>query len=170
MKPVNLTARLKVLTELIEDGTSVVDIGTDHGYLPVYLAQTGSSCRIIASDISAASLEAARKTADKYNVTDSITFRVAQGLDGIDPDDVDTVVIAGMGGETIKSIIEEAPWTKSQNKTLILQPQSKIDVLFRFLYDNNYEINKIRYVQDRGKFFTVICIKRKESVYYGECK
>jgi len=156
MKPIKLTTRLKALTVLIEDGASVADIGTDHGYLPVYLAQKGSAEHIIASDISAASLKAAQRSADKYNVTDSISFRVAPGLDGINRDDVDTVIIAGLGGETIRGIIKDAPWTKSRCVTLILQPQSKVDILFRFLYDNGYEIKKVIYVFDANKRYTII--------------
>ena len=145
-----------MLTEMIENGASVADIGTDHGFIPVFLAQTGTAENIIASDISAASLESARKSAAGYNVEGLIKFHTAPGLDGISPDEVDTVVIAGMGGETIKNIIRDAPWTKSRNVKLILQPQSKINILCRFLYDNGYEINEIKYVRDRVKSYTVI--------------
>jgi len=156
MKQVKLTARLKVLTGMIEDGASVADIGTDHGYLPVYLAQTGSAGHIIASDISAFSIKTAQKSADKYNVTDLITFIIAPGLDGIGPNDVDTVVIAGLGGETIRDIIGETSWIQHSGVKLILQPQTKAGVLFRFLYDNGYEIREIKHVLERGKNYTII--------------
>jgi len=156
MKNIKLSNRLKALVELIDDEASVADIGTDHGYLPVYLAQTGFSGRIIASDISSASLSAARRSADRYNVTDAITFLTVPGLDSIGPSDVNTIVIAGVGGETILRILDEAPWTKLRAVKLILQPQSKIDTLIKFLYDNGYEIVEIKTVPDKKKCYTVI--------------
>ena len=82
-KTVKLPNRLKTVAGFIEKGASVADIGTDHGLLPAYLAQSGSARRIIASDISSGSLEAARRTAEKYGVTEQIEFIVAPGLDGI---------------------------------------------------------------------------------------
>jgi len=144
------------LADLIDNGASVADIGTDHGHLPVYLAQNHKAAGIIASDISAASLSSARSSAQEYDVTDAITFLVTPGLDDIDPEDVDTVVIAGMGGETILKILKDAPWTKSGRVKLILQPQSKVDLLCRFLYDNEYKIMKTLSVHDKGKNYTII--------------
>ena len=158
MKKLKLSNRLKALADLINIGAAVADIGSDHGYLPVYLAQNRVATRIIASDISAASLSAARRFAKMYNVTESITFMVTPGLDGITAADVDTIVIAGMGGETILQILENAPWTNSEAVKLILQPQSKIDLLCRFLYDNGYEIKETKSITDRGKSYTVIMV------------
>ena len=158
MKYLKLSNRLRALADLIDNGASVADIGADHGYLPVYLAQNCRAARITASDISAASLSAARRFAEEYNVTESITFMVTPGLDGITAADADTIVIAGMGGETILQILENAPWTKSEAVKLILQPQSKIDLLCRFLYDNGYEIKETISVVDKGKRYTVIRI------------
>jgi len=156
MKYIKLTKRLLTLVELIEKGASVADVGTDHGHLPVYLAQSGFVKRIFATDISAASLAAAQRSAKDFDISEAITFIIAPGLDGIAPADVDTIIIAGLGGETIISIIENAPWTKNQNVTLILQPQSKIDLLCRFLYDNGYEILQTKSILDKKKYYTVI--------------
>jgi len=158
MKRVKLSKRLMALAEMIEKDASVADIGTDHGHLPVFLAQTGVVKRIIASDISAASLAAARNSAEAYDVPELITFLVTPGLEGITHTDADTVVIAGLGGETILGILEDAPWTKYHHVTLILQPQSKIDLLCRFLYDNGYEILQTKSVKDKGKYYTVILV------------
>jgi len=159
MKYIQLTNRLRTLADLIDIGASVADIGADHGYLPIYLAQNSIAIRIIASDISAASLSAARRFAGEYNVTESITFMVTPGLNGITEADADTIVIAGMGGETILQILENAPWTKNKTVKLILQPQSKIDLLCRFLYDNGYEIKETKSVVDKGKSYTVIVVE-----------
>jgi len=156
MEQVKLSDRLKAIAGLISAGSSVADIGTDHGILPVYLAQTGLASCIYASDISASSIKAAYRTASKANVTDAITFHVAPGLDHITPSDVDTVVIAGMGGETIIGILKDAPWLKNRGVSLILQPQSKVDLLARFLYNTGYAIKKTKSVSDRGRQYTII--------------
>jgi len=158
MKNIKLSNRLRALTDFIDIGAAVADIGTDHGYLPIYLALNCRATGIIASDISSASLNAARRFAEENNVTESITFMVTPGLDGITAADADTIVIAGMGGETILQILENAPWTKDASVKLILQPQSKINLLCRFLYDNGYEIKETRAVIDKGKGYTIIRI------------
>ena len=108
-------------------------------------------------------MAAARRSAEKANVSDAIKFITAPGLDGIKPADVDTVIIAGVGGETIVSILKEAPWTKNQRITLILQPQSKIDILSGFLYDNGYVIKETGTVIDRGKSYTAILAAGSEE-------
>jgi len=164
MKHIKLSNRLLALAELIDDGASVADVGTDHGYLPIYLAQTGKAKRIIASDISASSLETARRHAIKNNVADRIKFLVTSGLDGISKDEVDTIVIAGMGGETIISVLKSTHWIKQSICKLILQPQSKIDLLFKFLYDNEYLIKQTIRVNDNKKLYTVIEAKNRGDI------
>jgi len=153
---IKLPDRLKAISGYIDAGASVADIGTDHGFLPVYLAQSGLASRVIASDISAGSLKAAKRTADKYVVSEKIEFINAPGLDGIAPADVDTIVITGLGGETITGILNNAAWTRNKNIKLILQPQSKIDVLFKFLYNNGYMIRLTTSVREKGRSYTVV--------------
>ena len=153
-----LSKRLQTIADLIENGASVADVGTDHGYLPVFLAQKGNAKKIIASDINEAPLAVACRSATAAGVSDKISFVVAPGLDCVAPEDVDTIVIAGMGGEMIVSILKAAPWTKSDRKKLILQPQSKLDILFRFLYNEGYKIKLIKQVPDKNKRYTIILI------------
>jgi len=156
MKQIKLSGRLKALADLVDSGASVADIGTDHGHLPVYLAQTEKACSIIASDISESSLDAARRTAAKYNLTKVIKFITAPGLDGVPSAGVDTVIISGMGGESILRILKDAPWTAENNIILILQPQSKSNLLFRFLYDAGYDIINVKYVCENRKCYIII--------------
>jgi len=151
-----LPDRLNTIAGYIEIGASVIDVGTDHGYLPVYLAQNGFAKHIMASDISARSLETARRTASKYGVLDKIEFIEAPGLDGIYEEDVDTIVIAGLGGETIVSILSAAPWIKRCKTELILQPQSKVEELCEFLRTAGYGIKDADVVLDKAKYYTVI--------------
>ena len=151
-----LSKRLAAIASYIEKGASVADIGTDHGYLPVYLAKNGLASRIIASDKSEGSLNAARRSASKHGVTDKITFIAAPGLTGISETEIDTVVIAGMGGETIIGILSEAPQIKREGIRLILQPQTKTYELSRWLTENGYEIKQANLIQERSKYYTVI--------------
>jgi len=152
-----LPVRLQTIADMIKSGAAVIDVGTDHGYLPVYLAQTGIARRIVASDISAGSLGAARRTAEKYDLSDMIEFIVAPGLAGVGETDVDTIVIAGVGGETIIGILEDAPWTKNGHR-LILQPQTKLAELRGFLENNGYIIHDTKQARDKGRDYTVILI------------
>ena len=142
----------------IKEGALVADIGTDHGHIPVYLAQNGIAHRIIASDMSAGSLSAARRSALKYGVEDKISFVVAPGLEGIGETEVDTIVIAGVGGETIIGILADAPWTKRFGISLILQPQTKIAELCAWLRDNGYIIRDEETMRDRGRSYTVFLV------------
>jgi tRNA (adenine22-N1)-methyltransferase len=151
-----LPERLSVIAGFIKKGASVIDVGTDHGYLPVYLAQNNLAKHIMASDISANSLKTARQTASKYGVSERIEFIEAPGLGGIYEEDVDTIVIAGLGGETIVSILSDAPWIKRCKTSLILQPQSKLEELCGFLRTSKYHLHDAEIVLDKGKHYTIL--------------
>jgi len=150
-----LSKRLQAIADFVEHGAAVADIGTDHGYLPVYLVQNGISSRVFASDISAGSLSAAIRSSEKYDLADKIAFINAPGLTGILEDDVDTVVISGVGGETIVQILEETQWAKN-GKKLILQPQTKKGVLSDYLSENGYVIKDSKVVEDKGREYLII--------------
>ena len=109
MKRIALQHRLRLLAEMTPPGGRLADIGTDHGYLPVWLLQEGRIPSAIAADVGAEPLEHARRTAEEYE-TQGLDFRLCDGLSGIEPEETDTVVIAGMGGETIRDILRAAPW------------------------------------------------------------
>ena len=158
-----LPERLATVAGYIEKGASVADIGTDHGFIPVFLAQNGLARRIIASDISAASLETARATAGKYGAMDKVEFIAAPGLTGIGESDVDTVVISGLGGETIAGIIRDAPWTRRGDIRLVLQPQSKIDELCRYLRLCGYTLIAAKLARDSGRLYIVMLVRGGNS-------
>ena len=156
MGSVRLSKRLGVIAGYIEKGASVADIGTDHGYLPVYLAQHGLARRIIASDVSERSLNPARHSAAKYGVEDRIEFIAAPGLSGIGEFDADTVVLAGMGGETIIGILSGAPWVICGGIRLILQPQSKNVDLYLWLRGNDISVHDAALARDSGRIYVVL--------------
>jgi len=155
---VRLPQRLKAIAGYIKEGAAVVDVGSDHGLLPIFLAQCGNFRSLTAADISADSLDSARRNVKKYDVSDKVELMVADGLTKVSRNDVDTIVISGLGGETIRDILQSAPWTIDSDVSLILQPQSKIDVLCNFLYNSGYSISETHVVVDRGRRYTVIKI------------
>lgn len=153
-----LQPRLRTIADLVPEGARLVDVGTDHGFIPVSLLLEGRIPSAIASDIGAAPLDHARRTAEKYDVTEDIDFRLCDGLNGISPDEVDTVVIAGMGGDNIASILTAAPWTKEKT-LLLLQPMSKAEVLRRFLPENGYKVLAEQLVADKGVIYPILTVR-----------
>lgn len=152
---VKLSKRLAAIAAHIPSGAAVIDVGTDHGLLPVYLAQCGLSQSIIASDINEGPLRSAETLVRQTETGEFIRLFVRDGLDGFTRADADCVVIAGMGGENMAEMLAAAPWTR-ENVTLVLQPQSKADVLRRFLVENGYEITSETLVADAGRVYPIL--------------
>lgn len=157
MEQIKLSPRLRVIAEQIPIGNSVADIGTDHGYIPVWLAQSGCYGAIAATDIRNGPLENAKKAAATYGVSEKIHFSLCCGLNFPKSDLYQTVIIAGMGGEQITSILQDAAWTKD-GTLLILQPNSKIDSLNEWLTCNGYCIRNVKLVKDSGKIYQILVV------------
>lgn len=158
MRELALQPRLQLLADMVPAGSRLADVGTDHGYLPVYLLQQGRISRAIASDIVDGPLQHARQTAAEYEV-DGIDFRLCPGLDAIAPHEADTVVIAGMGGETIQAILTAAPWTADGSHLLLLQPMTKVEYLRKWLVDNGYAFTEERLVWDKDHLYPVFAVR-----------
>lgn len=150
---INLSARMACIASYIRPGAAVADVGTDHGYIPAWLVQNGIASRVIASDIKAGPLQTAVATAKSAGVYDKIDFRLCSGLDAYAPDEVDDIIMAGMGGETLISIMSEKPWTRQ--KRLVLQPQSKLPELRKWMYENGFTILDAQLVYDAGRIYLV---------------
>lgn len=157
-KQLALQPRLHLLARLVPEGCRLTDVGTDHGYLPVALLQQGRIAAAIASDIGAEPLEHARRTAMQYGV-DGMDFRLCAGLSGVAPEETDVIVIAGMGGETIISILQDAPWTADGQHRLLLQPMTKAAALRHWLADNGYTFTDEHLVEDKGRVYPILCVK-----------
>lgn len=136
-----LSARLQSIADQVPQGAVFADIGTDHAYLPVWLILNGRISSAIAADLREGPLNRARETANQFGVESQVSFRLCNGLADIEPHEVDTVAIAGMGGETIAEILNAAPWTKS-NTLLLLQPMTSFPDLRLWLQQNGYCIEK----------------------------
>lgn len=145
-----LSDRLLACCNFVAKGDRVADVGCDHGYLGIYLLKNGIASSVIESDVNEAPLQSARSNAAKFGVTDKMTFHLSDGVQNI-PRDFDTLVCAGMGADTMMSILDAAPWLKDPKYRLILQCQSKRPELRQWLYDAGYRICRETLAKD-GKF------------------
>ena len=155
MNKLELSPRLAAIAALVPEGARLADVGTDHAYLPVRLLLDGGIASAVATDVNEGPLQRGRETAERYGVR-TILFRRCDGLADVRADEVDTVVIAGMGGETIIQILTDSPWPRTSGCTLLLQPQSRAEALRRFLAEHGYAIAREALVRDRGFLYPVI--------------
>lgn len=154
-----LTPRLQAIAELIEPNTRVADVGSDHGYLAVYLHQMDKGIQVIASDVNAGPVENAKETLAAEGLSEAIDVRLGGGLLPYAPGETDIAVIAGMGGILIKDIIMESLPKVTAMKYLVLQPMTQQPFLRQWLIDNGFEIFNERFVTEGVKFYEIFCIK-----------
>ena len=145
-----LSSRLLACCNYVNPGDRVADVGCDHGYLGIYLLKHGTASFVIESDINEGPLQSAMRNAVKFGTKNKMSFHLSDGVQNI-PRDFDTLVCAGMGADTIVSILHHAPWLKDSKYRLILQCQSKRPELRQWLYDEGYRINRETLAKD-GKF------------------
>ena len=157
-----ISKRLLCCASMVQPGSRVADIGTDHGYLGIYLLQSGAARHVIACDLRKDPLENARRNAKLFGVDGAMELRLSDGLEKILPDEVDTVVMAGMGGDLIQKILSQCPWRKREGLQFILQPQSAGNVLRRWLCEDGFEIRREEPVQDGHFLYTVMDIRQGE--------
>lgn len=140
MRALQLSPRLKLIAGLVPQGARVCDIGTDHARLPVYLMERGIASSVIATDLNQGPLNAARRLINIHRV--DVDLRLGDGAECILPDEADTVIISGIGGDTIIAILEQSPFLT--DKHLIIQPQTRIERVEIFLE------NPVRYETFEG--------------------
>lgn len=161
---VELTPRLQAVASHVPQGARLADVGTDHAYLPVSLLLEGRIPSAVATDLRPGPLDRARLTASTYGCTDRISFHLCDGLADVQPDEVDTVAIAGMGGETISNILAAASWIKEKHLTVILQPMSTQTELRRWLWQNGYQIQCEDIVCESDTLYVVIAASAGPAV------
>ncbi len=134
----------------------LADVGTDHAYVPVYLLQKGVVQSALAMDVGRGPLERATETIRKYHLEDKIKTRLSDGLSKLSPGEVDSVVIAGMGGSLMRRLLENSPEVAGQLKELILQPQSEIFLVREYLRISGWRIVEEEMLVDAGKYYTLM--------------
>ena len=147
-----LSPRLHACCSFITPGDRVADVGTDHGYLGIWLLQKGLASHVIASDIGEGPLSAAKNNAARFGFADKMTFCLSDGVQNV-PRDFNTLVIAGMGAQTMVHILENGPWLPGRK--LILQPQNKPHLLRAWLSENGWHIRRETLVRD-GRFLYAV--------------
>ena len=167
-KQVHLSPRLRMAADMIptdSNGISLVDVGTDHAYLPVWLLQNPQKDRkfvhVIAADLREGPLNRAIQTAQEAKCS-GIDFRLCDGLSAVDTKEANVIVIAGMGGETIVHILKDAPWRDWTDKTLILQPMSSMPELRGWLQENGFRIEEERLAQEGETLYTAFLVRAGE--------
>lgn len=153
-----LQPRLRAIADLLPEADVLADIGTDHGYIPAALLLEGRIRRAIATDIGQAPLDHARRTMQKFGLLEQVDLRLGSGLAVVAPGEADVVVIAGMGGDNIASILSAAPWTRG-GPLLLLQPMSRAEVLRAFLPKNGYEVQAERLAADKGVLYPILAVR-----------
>lgn len=156
VKKMQLSGRMQAVAEMVTPGGVVADIGTDHGYVPIYLVQHGIATGAIAMDVRPGPLSHARANIEKYGLGEHIVTRISDGLHSLEADEADTVVIAGMGGFLMVRILEEGLEILQTVRECILQPQSDVDSVRLFLHEHGFCIVQENMVIDDGKYYVMM--------------
>lgn len=159
---IELTPRLRTAADMVPVGVRLADIGTDHAYLPAALILEGKIPSAIAADLRQGPLARARETVRQAGLTGRVTFRLCDGLKGIQPGEADAIAVAGMGGETIAAILKAARWVWERNVPLILQPMSSMPDLRRWLQTNGFYIEEERLAKEGKALYTVLLVRAGE--------
>lgn len=166
-----LSDRLMAIANFVPRNSIVADIGTDHGYIPVFLIENHISKKVIASDISKGSLDKIIEFVKTLRLEDKIDTRLGDGLEVIKPFEVDTVIVAGMGGLLIRDILDKNKEVTDSIVNFILQPMVAAKELREYLIDNNFEIIDEDLVKEDSKYYEIIYAKKGKSyvekeIYY----
>ena len=170
---IKLSKRLQVVANYVSDNTKLVDIGCDHGLLDIYLAKTRKNITIIASDINENALSNAISNIKKYKLENIISYRISNGLDNILKEEIDTIVISGMGAHTIVGILYKNMKKLEHVKDIIIQSNNNIDFLRYKVTKLGYYIKDEKLVKDAGIIYTIICFTKgrkyysKKKLYFG---
>ncbi|MDR2167831.1 MAG: class I SAM-dependent methyltransferase [Clostridiales bacterium] len=162
----NLSNRLLAIADMVRF-SGLVDIGSDHAHLPIYLIGAGRCARALATDISPKSLAKGRENAAAAGLCGQIDFQLARGFAlALSAEAYETCVIAGMGGENIMGIIKDAPKVAKGFKQLILSPQRDAPALRRFLHEFGFKIVNEVMVSENGKFYNILdCAPGTQEAY-----
>ncbi len=163
-----LSNRMEAVAAMVSPARVVADIGTDHGYVPVALVERGVALRAIAADVRPGPLSHAQQTIAREGLGDRISTRLSDGLAAFEPGEADAIVIAGMGGALMIRILTEGHAAAHSAKELILQPQSEIAEVRRFLLGEGYVISDEEMLCEDGKFYTVMKVSGMVEYFSAE--
>ncbi|WP_416175940.1 tRNA (adenine(22)-N(1))-methyltransferase [Clostridium sp.] len=160
----NLSIRLKSICNMVDKCHCIADIGTDHGYIPVYLVENGICNKAIASDINEGPINKAKINIESKGLEHKIDCRLGNGLNTIVKGEADEVIIAGMGGNLIRDIINENMDILKTSKSFILQPVQNAEVLRKYIYDMGFNIIDEDLCIDENIFYEIIKIEYNSHI------
>ncbi|MCM1256920.1 MAG: class I SAM-dependent methyltransferase [Roseburia sp.] len=158
-----MSKRLTLLSQMVTEGNVLADVGTDHGYIPIYLVRQGKIPKAIAMDIGQGPLFRAREHIAEYNLGGYIQTRLSDGVTSLGAGEADTILIAGMGGSLILHILTEGINVIESAKELILQPQSEIEKVREYLFRTGYKITEENMLSEDGKYYQMFSCKPKSD-------
>jgi tRNA (adenine22-N1)-methyltransferase len=151
-----LSKRLQAVADLVTPGNKVADVGCDHAYISIYLAESRIAPYVIAMDVNQGPIDKAKENIAKYGFLDRIETRKSDGLEKLNPDEADTILIAGMGGALAAAILTKKPEVFSTVKELVLQPQSEIYKVREMLTQQDFLIVDENMVKEDGKYYVMM--------------
>ncbi len=161
----SIDERLSLCASFVRPGARLADIGTDHGYLPIYLVQEGIAPSAIAMDLRKGPLEKAKKHICDNCLEDRIQTRLSDGLEKLSKNEADIITICGMGGRLIADIVTKGMNVITRNTTLIVSPQSEVGDFRHFLVSQGLVVDDEQMLKEDGKYYFIIkCRKSEESV------
>lgn len=161
---IKLSQRLQAIADMVPEGAKVADIGTDHGFLPCWLAQQKRAELVIACDVNEQPLALAQKNIGDYQVADTVTTRLGNGLQVIKPGEVDVVTIAGMGGSLMLEILEASPSVVDKLRRIILQPNVGAEAIRVWAEKNRWQIVREELVRENDRFSVIIALEPGRSL------
>ena len=156
MKTIQLSKRLLAAAGMVTKGNIVADIGCDHAYTSIYLCQTGIAPRVIAMDVNKGPLAGAKEHVEEAKLSGQIAIRLSDGLQNLSQGEADTVLLCGMGGLLMIKILSDYPEVTASIKELILQPQSEVGEVRKFLHNKGYRITNEHMLKEDGKFYVMM--------------
>lgn len=167
---IDLPPRLAAVAEYIPAGEGVVDIGTDHAYLPISVISAGKCPWAVAADVNRGPLESAKKHIEEKGLAEQIRVRLSNGLDAFEAQELECVVMAGMGGHLMADLVQRAYETGklTHYRTMVLQPQSEIFRVRQAVHQCGSRIVQEKMVEDRGKRYTILQVQPGQERYEPE--
>ena len=156
MKEIQISRRLQSVAAFVQEGKRLADVGCDHGYIPIYLLQKKKIEKAIAMDINQGPLMRAKEHIQEWGLENYIDTRLSDGVKALKPNEVQSIVIAGMGGSLMEKILTEGNEVLQTVTELVLQPQSEIGHFRRFLIENGYEITHEEMILEDGKYYPIM--------------
>lgn len=164
-----LSNRLNTIASFVTDGYRTADIGTDHGYIPIFLTETGKCPKAYAMDVNPGPLERAKQHIEDVGMGDKITCILSDGLNQLPLGEVDSIVIAGMGGDLMVRILEEGKEKLQGIKELVLSPQSHFEKVRRLLHRLGFRILEEEMLKEDGKYYGILRAVHGRETYEKDC-